>query len=87
MSNMGPIGISPVLEHVVGERADGVEVPVGIGWIWGMGGKADGEMGKEKCNQQGLMQKSISHLMSHLRCYSLAPCFCSSSTTSVCPSC
>jgi hypothetical protein len=48
-------GAPTVLEHVVREGADGVEVSVGVVWIWGFGGGADGDWAKENCDQHSVM--------------------------------
>ena len=43
-----PVGISAVLEDVVGKGADGVEISVGVVWVRAFDGGADGELGKEQ---------------------------------------
>lgn len=43
-----PIRVPAALEHIVGKRADGVEILVGIGWIRGFGGGADREVGEKQ---------------------------------------
>jgi len=41
---LGTIGVPAISQVIVGKGADGVEVSVGVGWVWGFGGGADGEL-------------------------------------------
>ena len=57
------ISVPTVLEDVVGEGVDGVEVSVGIGWIWDFGGGADVEVERKQYGKYKPMCTLLCHIV------------------------
>ena len=55
--------IPSVPEHIVGEGADSVEVSVGIVWIWGFCGEADGQVGEDQYGKYGPICTLLCHIL------------------------
>jgi hypothetical protein len=58
-----PIRIPAVLQNIVGIFSDGLEVSVGIGWVWGFGGVAEGHVGKEQYGKYEPMCTLLFHIL------------------------